>query len=198
MLDLLLGNSLFVAIIWAVMYIFDYASTLWLAGAYQDVLSKYTLYEGGIELNPVFEKEIARRRVASPKFVAALILYFLVLLMSPFIAESFLEFIAGALLLTWVFVDSRHVKNYIYIWLLRKKPEAIKIQGGPQILSYWMMQRLISLDAIIFGIFYLILAALTFRMFFFAGMIMCFALALRHWLLANRKIPRTLQDTSEK
>ena len=196
MLDLLLTNSLIVAAIWAGMYIFDYASTLWLAKAYQDTLSKYNLYEGGVELNPVFEKEIARRQKVSPKFVAALGIYFLVIVFSKYVGRLFFEFLAGALLLTWLFIDLRHLRNYAYIWFLRTKPNAIKVESGPHTFSYWLLQRLISMEAINFGVLYFLITFLTLRLFFFGGGFTCLALAWRHWRLANRKLPQIRQNES--
>jgi hypothetical protein len=197
MLDPLLSNSLNVAVIWAAMYIFDFASTFWLAGAYRDILSKYNIYEGGVELNPVFEKEIARRQKINLKFLAALVIYFLVILFSIYVGRLFLEFIAGALLLTWLFIDLRHLRNYGYVGLLRRKPDAIKTGNGPNTLSYWVLQRLISLDAINFSLLCLLLAILTFRLFFLGGMSTCLALALRHWRLANRKSPLVVPGESQ-
>jgi hypothetical protein len=93
---------------------------------------------------------------------------------------------AGALLLTWCFVDSRHFRNYAYVWFLRRKPDAL---GGHQQLSYWLMQKNLSADALAFSLVYLFLALLTFRIFFVAGALVCLSLALRAYRLANRKFP---------
>lgn len=187
MLDVLLSNSLLVACIWGVMYIFDFASTLWLAKAYQTTLNRYTIYEGGVELNPAFEKEIARGQVFNPKFIAALVIYFLAILFSDLVGRFLLEFLSGALILTWVFINSRHLRNYIYIWMLQRKPDAIRA-NDPNIYSYWLLQRLIATEALAFSLIYFFITFLTFRLFFFAGGMMCLGLAIRHWLLANRKL----------
>ncbi len=62
MLDTLLSNAWLVAAIWAVLYVIDYRSTLWLQDVYRVTLNQYVVYEGGVELNPNFEKEIALQR----------------------------------------------------------------------------------------------------------------------------------------
>lgn len=184
MLNLLISNPWLLAAIWAAMYVFDYASTLWLAQLYETTFRRYVLYEHGVELNPNFEKEIAGRKKLSPKFLLALALVILITLLSPFVGSLFTEFLAGALLLTWSFVDIRHLRNYGYALILRRRPEALQ---GQQKQSYWFMQRMLSADALTFSMLYLFLTLLTFRVFFLAGTLTCLALALRAYRLANRK-----------
>ncbi len=184
MLDTLIYNPWLLALLWAAMYVFDYASTLWLVHAYETVSSRYVLYEHGLELNPTFEKEIARPQRFSPKFMLALALVIAIILLSPLVGTLFTEFLAGATLLTWSFVNIRHLRNYAYIWILRRKPDAI---AGQQRQSYWFMQRMLSADALTFSLLYLFLAVLTFRIFFLAGSLTCLALGLRAYRLANRK-----------
>jgi hypothetical protein len=110
----------------------------------------------------------------------------LMIFLGGFLGYLFTEFLAGALLLTWCFVDSRHFRNYAYVWFLRRKPDAL---GGHQQLSYWLMQKNLSADALAFSLVYLFLALLTFRIFFLAGALVCLSLALRAYRLANRKFP---------
>lgn len=184
MLDVLISNPWLLAAIWAAMYVFDYGSTLWLAQLYETTFSRYVLYEHGVELNPNFEKEIAGRKKFSPKFLLALALVIVIVLLSPFVGYLFTEFLAGALLLTWSFVDIRHLRNYGYALILRRRPDAIY---GQQKQSYWFMQRMLSADALTFALLCFFLTLLTFRIFFLAGTLTCLALALRAYWLANRK-----------
>ncbi len=186
MLDLLISDPWLLALLWAAMYIFDYASTLWLERAYETMFSRYVLYEHGVELNPNFEQEIASRKRLSPKFVLLLGLVVIIVLLSPVVGYSFTEFLAGALLLTWSFVNARHLRNYAYAWFLRRKPDSL---GGQQRQSYWFMQKMLSAEALAFSLLYLFLTLLTFRIFFLAGTLTCLALALRAYRLANRKFP---------
>jgi hypothetical protein len=184
MLDLLISNPWLLALIWAVMYIFDYASTLWLAKAYETTLSRYVLYEHGVELNPNFEKEVAGHRRLSPKFALLLALVVVLILLSPVVGYLFTEFFAGALLLTWSFVNARHLRNYAYAWFMKRRPEAVK---GRQEQSYWFMQKMLAADALTFSLLFFLLTVLTFRIFFLAGALTCLAVALRAYWLANRK-----------
>ena len=186
MLDTLILHPWMIALIWAAMYIFDYGSTLWLKSAYQTTLSRYVVYERGVELNPNLEKEIARGRIISPKFVLLLAIVVAIVLLSSLVGYLFVEFLAGALLLTWSFVNSRHIRNYAYVWFLRRRPDAL---GGRQVFSYWIMQKMLSAEALAFGLIFLFLTVLTWRIFFLAGAMTCLAVSLRAYRLANRKFP---------
>jgi hypothetical protein len=185
-LDTLILHPWTIAVIWAAMYAFDYGSTLWLSRVSQTTLSRYVSYEHGVELNPNMEKAIAARRLPGLRVFLAIALVLLMILLSSILGYFFTEFVAGALLLTWCFVNSRHFRNYAYVWFLRRRPDAL---GGHQQLSYWLMQKNLSADAFAFSLVYLFLALLTFRVFFLAGALTCLALALRAYRLANRKFP---------
>ncbi len=189
MLDILISTPWLLALLWAAMYIFDYASTVWLARVYQTTLSHYVVFERGVELNPNFEREIAARKGISLKFVILLLLVVVIILLSPLIGYLFVEFLAGALLLTWSFVNSRHLRNYLYVWLLKRKPEAL---GGQQLQSYWFMQKQLAGEALVWGLLYLFLFVLIGRLFFLAGVLTCATVALRAWVLANRRSKRAM------
>lgn len=193
MLDFLLDRPWLVALIWAAMYAFDYVSTLWLVRAYETTLIRYVFYERGVELNPNLEKAVASRRLPGRRVFIALVLVFAILLLSPFLGTLtgspwpgyfFTELLAGALLLTGSFINSRHLRNYAYVWSLRRKADALK---GHQEYSYWFMQRTLSADALTFSLVFLFVFLLTWRIFFVAGALTCLAIAIRAYRLANRK-----------
>lgn len=184
MLDLLILHPWLLALVWAALYLFDYVSTLWLRRMVDVVLSRYVVFERGPELNPNFEGEIARQQRFSPKFIILLLLVVVLVLLSPVVGYYFVEFLAGALLLTWAFVNSRHLRNYFYVSFVRQKPDALQ---GRQVQSYWFMQKQLSSEAMVWGLLYLALFLLTWRIFFLAGALTCGALALRAYRLANRK-----------
>jgi hypothetical protein len=194
MLDLLIFHPWIVAILWAALYVFDYISTLWLAEVYQSTLREHIVYEGGVELNPNFEKEIARRQAPSPKFLALLALVLIIVLFSGLLGAYFVEFLAGALLLTWIFVDSRHLRNYAHVWFLRRRPDSLI---GRSEYSYWLMQKMVSAEAFTFSLLYLFLTLLTWRLFFLAGTLACLSFTLRHSRLANRKLPVSMPSTPQ-
>jgi hypothetical protein len=139
-----------------------------------------------VELNPVHEKQIAQGRPLSLKYILGTAVYFLIILLTTLAGRGFTELMAGGLLLTWIFIDMRHLHNYAYAWNLRLRPDSLK---GRVEYSYWLLQRLVSIDAFNFVILYLLLALLTGRLFFVAGALGCSALALRHYRLSGRKLP---------
>jgi hypothetical protein len=189
MLDLLIFHTWAVALLWLALYVFDYLSTLWFVRVYQTMLSRHIVHEGGIELNPNFEKEVALRKAPRLKFILLVVLILEMVLFSWVLSVYFVEFLAGVLLLTWVFVDSRHLRNYAHVWFLRRRPESIK---GRTEYSYWLTQKMFAADSFTFSLMYFFFALLTFRLFFLAGSFACLSFTLRHSRLANRKLPAAL------
>jgi hypothetical protein len=189
MIPFLVTHPLITALIWAVMYIFDYSATIWFARLYRQSLNRHFTYEGGVEMNPVFEKDVANLRVISPRFLILLSLMTFMLILFGWLDQfnplfgSF-EFMVGAFLLLWVFIDLRHIRNLYFHLHLKNRPESV---DGHIKQSYWLNQRLISYDAFMFGVIYGIAWLASEEQFFLGGAFVCLVLALRHFFLANRK-----------
>lgn len=186
MIPFLIGNPVMTISIWAVMYIFDYSSTLWFARLYRQSLYRHFTYEGGVELNPVFEKEIAGLRLVSPRFLVLLILMTTMLVFFGRFNQVFgnFEFMVGAFLLLWMFIDLRHIRNFYFHLHLKSRPGSVE---GHIKQSYWLNQRLVAYDAFTFGVVYGLAWLVSGQQFFLGGMFVCFLLALRHFFLATRK-----------
>lgn len=189
MILFLVTHPLITALIWAVMYIFDYSATLWFARLYRQSLNRHFTYEGGVEMNPVFEKDVANLRLISPRFLILLSLMTLMLILFGWLDRfnplfgSF-EFMVGAFLLLWIFIDLRHLRNFYFHLHLKNRPGSV---DGHIKQSYWLNQRLISYDAFMFGVIYGLGWLASGEQFFLGGAFVCLVLALRHFLLANRK-----------
>lgn len=170
------------------MYIFDYSATLWFARLYRNSPNRHITFEGGVEMNPVFEKDIASLRWVSPRFLVLLCVMTALLVflgrLSP--AGMGFEFVLGAVLLLWTFMDLRHIRNMFFYLHLHLRPASM---DGQIKQSYWLSQRLISYDAFAYGLIYAVAWLASPRLFFIGGALVCFMLALRHFLLANR-VPR--------
>jgi len=189
MISFLVANPLITALIWAVMYIFDYSATIWFARLYRQSLNRHFTYEGGVEMNPVFEKDVANLRLISPRFVFLLTLMSLMLILfgsfepiNPLVGSF--EFLIGAFLLLWTFIDLRHLRNFYFHLHLKNRPQSV---DGHIKQSYWLNQRLISYDAFMFSFVYGLGWLASGQQFFLGGAFVCLLLALRHFLLANRK-----------
>jgi hypothetical protein len=186
MIQFLVANSIITAFIWAVMYIFDYAVTLWFARIYRQSLNKHFSYEGGVEMNPMFEEDIAGLRQVSPRFLILLSLMTLVLILFGNIDPAYgsFEFLVGASLLMWVFIDLRHIRNLYFYQHVKNRPESVE---GHIKKSYWLNQRLLAYDAFTYSAVYGLAWLVGGQQFFLGGTFVCFLLALRHFFLANRK-----------
>ena len=58
LIDILVGKPWLVAVLWGVLSIFDFAATMLYSKAYREFLSANITYEGGMEMNPAFEKDV--------------------------------------------------------------------------------------------------------------------------------------------
>lgn len=185
MIQFFLQNPIIAALIWAVLYAFDFGITGWFSQYYRNTLSRNFTYEGGVELNPVFEKSVAkpdginRRFLFFGIFMVGLLVFF-----GSIIPEMVnFEFMLGAFLLLWLFIDLRHFRNsYLYL-CLKDKPEALT---GHIQQTYWLSQRMVSFDAFAFGFVYYVGWVFSGREFFAGGAFICFLLTVRHFLLADR------------
>jgi len=186
LISFLLVHPLLVAFVWAGMYIFDFSATLWLARLYQNNLARHFTHEGGVEMNPVFEKDIAGLRLISPRFLILLTVMTALLVFLGMLDPGGpdFEFVMGAFLLLWSFIDLRHLRNIYFYLHLKSRPAAV---DGHIRQTYWLDQRLVAYDAFAFGVVCGIAGLVSERPFFLGGLLICFLLALRHFLLANRK-----------
>jgi hypothetical protein len=189
MIPFLVTHPLITALIWAVMYVFDYSATIWFARLYHQSPNRHFTYEGGVEMNPVFENDVANLRLISPRFLILLSLMASMLILfgwldrlNPLVGSF--EFMTGAFLLLWTFIDLRHLRNLYFYLHLKNRPESV---DGHIRQSYWLNQRLISYDAFVFGLVYGVAWLASGQQFFLGGAFVCLVLALRHFLLANRK-----------
>jgi hypothetical protein len=93
------------------------------------------------------------------------------------------EFMLGAFLLLWTFMDLRHLRNIYSHFHLRIRPAAM---DGQIKQSYWLGQRMIAFDAFSYALVYGLGWLASGRWFFLGGVFVCFLLAVRHFFLANR------------
>ncbi len=136
-------------------------------------------------MNPVFEKDIAELRWISPRFLILLGIMTCVLVFIgrlDLVGKNF-EFVLGAFLLLWTFMDLRHIRNIYFHLHLRFRPDSL---DGQLKQSYWLGQRLVAYDALAYGLVYGIGWLASGRSFFMGGAFVCFLLAVRHFLLASR------------
>jgi hypothetical protein len=189
LIDILVGNPWLVAVLWGVLSIFDFAGTMVYSKAYQEILSTNITYEGGMEMNPAFEKDVQQLRWFSPRYlVSMLTVALLVTLIGAILPALWFEALAGAALLLVLITDLRHVENLSTVWFMKSDPSSFK---GKIQQSYALSQRRVAVNVFNSGVLYLIVYFLAERVFFLGGVVICVVFALRHFFLSKRQSPKS-------
>jgi archaellum biogenesis protein FlaJ (TadC family) len=187
LIDTLVGNPWFVALLWGVLSIFDFVATMLYSKAYREFLSTTVQYEHGVEMNPAFEKDVRQLRWFSPRYVISMLsVAILIVLAGMWFPTLWFETLAGAALLLVFITDLRHIENLSMVRFLKSDPEGFK---GRIEQSYKLSQRRVAVGVFNIGVLYLVVLLLTERLFFLGGGIICILFALRHYLLSNRRLP---------
>lgn len=188
LIDTLVAKPWLVALSWGILSLFDFSATMFYSKAYRDFLSENIKYEGGMELNPVFEKDVRQLRWFSPRyFILMLLVALLVVFIGSWMPRLSFEFLAGAALLLVFVIDLRHIENLSTVWFMKSDPESFK---GKVEQSYALSQRRVAVAIFNIGLLYLVIHFLVGRVFFLGGAIICMLFSVRHFLLARRKLPK--------
>ena len=188
MIDILVGNPWLVAVVWGVLSILDFMGTMLYSKAYREFLSANVSYEGGMEMNPAFEKDVQQLRWFSPRYIISMLsVAILIILAGRWFSALWFETLAGAALLLVFVTDLRHIENLSMVWFLKSDPEGFE---GKIEQSYKLSQRRVAVGVFNIGMLYLAVFLLTQRLFFVGGGIICVLFALRHYLLSNRQLSK--------
>lgn len=187
-IDILVSSPWLVALLWGVLSIFDFTATMLYSKAYREFLSSRITYEGGLEMNPTFEKDVRQLRWLSPRYILLMLLVASALYFAgTWMPALWFEALAGAALLLVLITDLRHVENLSMVQFLKNDPEGFK---GRVEQSYKLSQRRVAVGTLNIGVLYLIIYFLTGRVFFVGGAFISCLFAFRHYLLASRQLPR--------
>jgi len=189
LIDTLVANPWLVALCWGMLSLFDFSATMIYSKAYREFLSASITYEGGMELNPAFEKDVQKLRWFSPRYILSLLVVgFLVTFIGGWFPSLAFELLAGMVLLLVLSIDLRHIENLSAVWFMRSDPNSFK---GKVEQSYALSQRRVAVATLNIGLLYLIVYFLVGRVFFVGGAVICALFAVRHFLLSRRKISKT-------
>jgi archaellum biogenesis protein FlaJ (TadC family) len=187
LIDVLVGNPWLVAVLWGILSIFDFVATMLYSKAYREFLSASVQYEHGVEMNPVFEKDVQQLKWFSPRYIISMLsVAILIIFAGMWMSALWFEALAGAALLLVFITDLRHIENLSVVWFLKSDPEGFK---GKIEQSYKLSQRRVAIGTFNIGVLYLVVLLLTQRVFFLGGGVICILFALRHFLLSNRQLP---------
>lgn len=173
-------------ILWIILYTSDYYLTIYSARGFREI--GHFQFQGSFELTPQYQKDIDNLRPVSKLHIMLLIAYSLLILviwwitrLSIYLEWSYLLYL-GMFLLLEVAVHLRHLRNIALIHEIRKNGGV----EGQITYKKWFSYRISALELYIFASLFLIIAALTYSLFFLGGAIMCFGTGIKHSRLARK------------
>lgn len=188
LIDLLVASPWMVALSWAILSIFDFSATMLFSRAYREFLSATVQYERGVEMNPLFEKDVQQVKWFSPRYIVLMLgVTLLIGFTGNWLPPKTFEMVAGTAILLVLVVDLRHIENLSFVWFMKSDPEGFK---GKIAQSYKLSQRRVAVSVFNTGVLYLIVFLLTGRVFFIGGALVSVLLAIRHFLLSRKKLPK--------
>ncbi len=173
-------------VLWIILYISDYYLTLYSARGFREI--GHFQFEGSLELTPQYQKDIDALKPISKLHITLLILYSLLILFIWWFTQYFFYLHSayllylGMFLLLEVAVHIRHLRNISLIREIRK-------YGGVEgQISYrkWFTYKVAAFEFYLSSVLFLIIAALTYSLFFLGGAIMCFGTGFKHSRLAKK------------
>ena len=173
-------------VLWIILYTSDYYLTIYSARGFREI--GHFEFEGSFELTPQYQKDIDALKPVSRLHIVLMIAYSLLIFaiwwltrITIYIQWSYLLYL-GMFLLLEVAVHLRHLRN---VSLIRE----IKKNGGVEgQISYrkWFTYRISAFEFYMFFALFLLIAALTYSLFFLGGAIMCFGTGFKHSRLAKK------------
>ena len=168
------------------LYTSDYYLTLYCARGFREIGRFH--FEGSFELTPHFQKDINQLQPVSRLHILLLIAYSLLILLvwwittlSPYLRWSYPLYL-GMFLLMEIAIHLRHFRNLALIREVRKNGGI----DGQVTYRKWFSYRISASELCIYATLFLLVALLTYSLFFLGGAIICYGLAFRHSRLARK------------
>lgn len=174
--------------LWVSLYTLDYYLTLICSRLYESNTLKHYVFQGGYELNPFFQKDVASLRPWSPRFLLALAVSSTLLYLTyVYTRESpdLFTFLLGAFVLLEGAVQIRHLKNLI-VFTYARKSQGLR---GQIEYSRWLSLRIAVGDLSGFALLYGLCGLISGHLFFGGGAAACGLAALRFWIESLRANP---------
>jgi hypothetical protein len=173
-------------ILWIILYLSDYYLTLHSARGFREI--GHFQFEGSFELTPQYQKDVDALKPVSRLHLTLLILYSLLIIFIWWITRYFFFLqwayllYLGMFLLLEAAVHIRHLRN---VSLIRETRKNGGVEGQIRYRK-WFTYKLSASEFYVLSGLFLIIAALTYSLFFLGGAIMCFGRGFRHSRLANK------------
>jgi hypothetical protein len=173
-------------ILWIILYISDYYLTIYSARGFREI--GHFQFEGSMELTPQFQNDVNNLNPVSKRHVLMLLLSSLIIPLVWWITRQsiYMEWTyplyLGMFLLLEVAVHLRHLRNIAIIREIRRNGGV----EGQIFYKQWFSYRNSANELYITAAFFLIVAILTYNLFFFGGAIICWATAFKHARLSKK------------
>jgi hypothetical protein len=197
--SILLAHIWVALLLWLAIYASDYALTIYQIGLYRKGVREHVVFEGSLELNPFFQKDVERQRKFSLRWMLMAVLTSLILFACWWLSvvavylPAFFWFALGSLLLLEAAVHVRHLTNIVQF-------HQVLSGGAAGRIAY---SRKLSLSASAgqfagFALLFLACFFLTERFFFLGGAASCAVTALKHWTTAGKQPPGPNREPAAK
>ncbi len=191
-----LGSPFPAIAIFVLTFMSDSLLTVHAARLYKAGADQLIVLEGSYELNPLYAKDVDRLRALSPRFLASLAVYSLLIWAAWYVFVGFLwlpqayHILIGAVLLAQGPVHIRHVRN---IAAFHHAIHGDGIEGRIQY-TRWFSFRLSAIEFLSFSVLYAALALLSGSLLLLGGAIATAVLALKSHQGSRITTPRPRAD----
>lgn len=179
-------NPWYGVILWIILYTSDYYLTIYSARGFREI--GHFQFEGSFELTPQYQKDIDHLRPISKLHLTLLVVFSMIILLLWWITHLtiYLEWTyplyLGMFLLVEVAVHLRHFRNVFLIREIRKNGGV----DGQIAYKKWFTYRVSANELYFIATLFMLVALLTFSLFFLGGAIMCYGTGLKHHRLARK------------
>jgi hypothetical protein len=187
--DLLLSTPWPGMLLWGVLYGSDWYLTMTCARLYQAGVSNVLVYEGSLEITPLYQRDVDTQRRLSPRFLTALVtsVVFVWVVWRGDNATGMYSFILGALVCLELAVHIRHFRNLVSFRAIARG------EGIHGRIEYSRDAALFAsaVELLTFAGLFAVVFAFTGSPFVFGGVLSCMLLSAQHWRFARRQAART-------
>ena len=173
-------------ILWIILYTSDYYLTIYAARGFREI--GHFRFEGSYELTPQYQKDIDNLQPVSRLHIVLLFAYSLLILiiwwitrLSVYLEWSYPLYL-GMFLLLEVAVHLRHIRNILLIREIRRNGGV----DGEIRYRKWFSYKISANELYINATLFLLVALLTYSLFFLGGALVCFGTAFKHARLARK------------
>ena len=185
-------------ILWMILYTSDYYLTLYSARGFREI-GRFQ-FEGSFELTPQYQNDIDHLRPISKLHIVLLFAYSLLILSVWWITRLSISLqwayplYLGMFLLLEVAVHLQHFRNILLIREIRKNGGA----DGQLTYKKWFSYRISAHELYISAALFLLVALLTYSLFFLGGAMMCYGTGFKHSRLAQKARSKPVQVVESK